>query len=1096
MKQVKIELPKNNDNNKCLETYGHNVSSLLGKLGNGAFSDHTLGKGDWRSFWTFTVNQISHQRFLPPVTSVAEVNKSHSERKISIKSESAEPTPRIHMPQIYARPQSDGSKALSLIAKSTNLKKRFKTNDRNDTSHLSHDTVLKAVEDLPRSKKMYLIDSLAKLQQELEDSMDEDDEECINDTMSVTSSIKGDGKRNGGVSLASSSSITAPTIRKLPQKYGGALVKAPIDNTRKVLLKIGKAMNNIAFKALNYDLTGRGRVENLAPTLLRTRLSRELSLSFTTNEITLLYKKFDVDMKGAIDIVTIYGNAKLLVGSMAKSSKRNKKCNRNTSQDTNIVVEEDIEVEKTDDIVDVDIQRVLDKLAGYACEAIQSGSIRPLDTMKPRVNLREFRQLLNILDIGLSSGELELVEQRYKHMPSGLIDIVSFRKEFKSLGDGLIQGLKQYEAREAFMDALSARDEKESDYTNDRRKNIPNCSDVHGPLLLVIPPPPVPILSTSASHRSQADLTQLLNLKVSEIQNASRQGTSNADNVDCASVRSMTSSVSFSSNISVSRRIPDLASLTLEMSSDLVTPAAVSYHLKPPTSADKLRRHIPQSSDTAILHSIRPDMLTESFSRRSMTQEMIAQEDTYAALLVTEQMANAIERTSGSSCRESVNLDDELASVYSEASLTRAVLLSSTSSRILKPNGKEEVFNSYEEADGRAVSEHSVSSSELRRRPPSIDGNRSQTSVTSQSRNTTSRNTTGRMGSSGLFTSRASRGLLPNSPKSMVDTTAVTATKPTSSAEPWRSDSMVEDCIGNMDVLSSLASNIASAIQANHGEDDEDDSSWNEVCNRGGAAGRNHRDGELEDDEEDVDDDEDEDDIYQAANGRHMGGEILKQEEENENEMEEEEEEDGYSVPGEQRSGLVDEVLRLAEDLLRLSSNSDNLAIPVDESREEEDEMEAGCGEEDEYEGMDYEDECGYGDEDEEYDNDDENMPGPVGLAIRSTMNASGTMSMVLVEVGAGRSRTSVPETELDEQSDRSEDSPGTGSGWRLDHELGSDAGQRRGGQHPNNQEEDREDDLRVKSKIDGNRSGCGVGSRMTESEQIESDDDDDSDVL
>lgn len=253
---------------KCYQ--GFNLESIfrcMQESGHKVDKHYELGEnGNWRLMWDSSLHILGKHQYhiVPKNVSNAKIKKSNSKSKISKDGSASTTLPAI----------DDRSTATSSLAAST---KRMET--LNEKTRRANERREKA-----REAKQREIEMKNKHKEEIWERFH----------LPPTSSIKG---------------VT---------KYG-ALSNNHCEVSL-VLRKIGKGLRSIS-PWDRKELVSRGTIDLLNPTSLRTRLDMFLNVSITPNEVSLIFKKFDPNDTGTVNMADLYGNA---MGTLKKRKKKMK----------------------------------------------------------------------------------------------------------------------------------------------------------------------------------------------------------------------------------------------------------------------------------------------------------------------------------------------------------------------------------------------------------------------------------------------------------------------------------------------------------------------------------------------------------------------------------------------------------------------------------------------------------------------------------------------------------------------------------------------------------------------------------------------------
>ena len=754
-----------------------------------------------------------------------------------------------------------------------------------------------------------------------------------------------------------------------------------------------------------------------------------------------------------------------------------------------------VEGENLEPTYDDNIQNLLDKLAIYAGNIVETNKLKPLNMSRPRVSNREFRVILNQMNVHLTSREALILEKRYLHHSSGLIDIPSFRSDFKALGIAYLQDEKQRAARASFLRVLSAgTDSKKS--LNESGKYIEN----ENMNMNAVP---------SQSQNQKQSLKLLLDVDVQDdedeyvntqgssddencdgdvgrnLQEVQREGDdvdtvqsglsndqsvaksvqssinrddvssdySSADNqtnlrrsgshtskggsVGTATVQSESSASYLSTRSQKSMSRPKL-SVAFDMSDDLLSSSQVSYKQEILTNDRAFERTNSKSVNDALEL---PSSNSSLSSSQSQSERISRGNDAYAALLDQEEDSKSRSDTSQSYNEYSVGSMD--------GSSDSKVFATSS------PKGKQETEEKEDLASlfrAKAIRDSRV---RARTEGSSVVSNMSMSSTGSYSR-LVDRGLQSSGANRGFTISTTSRGLLPSEPKPRPNLYPL---QPKVVAIERRTESLLEDVMGTVEL----------GLANCRGWDTIPDSY---------LPTRAQDEGEDEDEEE------------------NMGNEEEDEDEESKEEVdrgEEEEEDDGGSesnahdriYPNASDQRAVSGVMRLAEDVLRISAGvgleREREIIPQDDNRDDDEDILARDQEEEEYEEPDYEEEE---DDEEDYGDDPDNDQ----LDDINERRSHAHMMAYALLGGLPSSEPDSPTISSSYPSPYGYAGPETNNEdprvsfqrrepWVLDDRGGitrnmdsssvNNTGKSaRKSDHPNNQEEDQQEELRARSRL------------------------------
>ena len=237
---------KKEKESKHLE-FGHDIRSMI-EISFGAENDSltdNIGGQAWYNFWTDSLRIIEQRRFLPAVTS----NKNRVKRK---------------EPDRMSTSHNMSSTNFSIPEGNEPLKKtepRSAPALRAENESLSQEAIMKATSELSKTKQLYLMKVLDKMEDELGFGSEDDQKDtALNEHRSNSASA-------GAVDSAVSDNRRHPSLvnrRDRNRKYGRSIVLTD-DDVSIVLRKIGAAMfpfkdpTKLHNALLNYDLSGVSR---------------------------------------------------------------------------------------------------------------------------------------------------------------------------------------------------------------------------------------------------------------------------------------------------------------------------------------------------------------------------------------------------------------------------------------------------------------------------------------------------------------------------------------------------------------------------------------------------------------------------------------------------------------------------------------------------------------------------------------------------------------------------------------------------------------------------------------------------------------------
>ena len=331
--------------------------------------------------------------------------------------------------------------------------------------------LINAVRHLPHEKKVDLLHSLSKLEDELK-----------------TPSVVIPGHGHGGGSIAGSSvgrynggSVVADDIGSFGsyddasmsvsvmsmssgfvEKNYGIVTESPAKimqrDVIRCLCKVGKAIEG---SDLKHMVGSRDMTEIVGLTALREFLHSRLKCSLTTKEAELVMKFIDTNNRGEVNIYDTLGMAQLNYDKLRRQmkKKRDKEIVGAERKELlirrkNYVTKCEQEKQKGED----SLGRVLGALGEASFHLLVARNTAALQLPRRLVlNSTLFQELLLDFGVNLTLRERKLLELRYSSLyppRMGSVDYTAFKAEFVSLGAELIMSRRKNESMDRFLHAL------------------------------------------------------------------------------------------------------------------------------------------------------------------------------------------------------------------------------------------------------------------------------------------------------------------------------------------------------------------------------------------------------------------------------------------------------------------------------------------------------------------------------------------------------------------------------------------------------------------------------------------------------------------
>jgi hypothetical protein len=354
---------------------------------------------------------------------------------------------------------------------------------------------MRSLKSLPDNKARQFLDKLSELQEDIDiagyeytdytgESINSADNSLHNkmyemdDDVSVDMSV---GSVRSAVSVSSIANSVSSRYSNMTS-YGEP-EKSPNAAASHIMRKIGNAMTPDIVSAISikYDLNSRGG-DLHGPAGVRAILASDIGIQLTTKEIDCLMAKFDIEKKGVVDISSILGQAKIYHNIVAdekfakqyeKKFQKDKKQNLETREYYKKLKSE---APERDSQALVGILKIM---RDAAFEAIIKKNMKPFQSCPMFMVQKEFHDLLDVLNVPLTTRQKCLLERRYFNKDK-LIDTQAFKMEFTLLGRKLVIEEKKKEALHSFLGKLSEDDNEygDRDYNNTTMTMLPKRHDV------------------------------------------------------------------------------------------------------------------------------------------------------------------------------------------------------------------------------------------------------------------------------------------------------------------------------------------------------------------------------------------------------------------------------------------------------------------------------------------------------------------------------------------------------------------------------------------------------------------------------------------
>jgi len=335
--------------------------------------------------------------------------------------------------------------------------------------------LINAVRHLPHEKKVDLLQSLSKLEDELK-------------TPSVVVG-HGHGHGHGGGSVGGGSSVgrynggsvvgddlgsfgsfddASMTVSVMSMSSGfveknyGIVTESPVKIMQRTVIrslcKVGKA---IEASDLKHMVGSRDMTEIVGLTALREFLHSRLKCSLTTKEAELIMKFIDTNNRGEVNIYDVLGMAQLNYDKLRRQLKKKRDKEIVGAERKELLIRRKNYIAKCEEEKlkgEDSLGRVLEVLGEGSYKLMVARTMSALQHPRRLVlNSTLFQELLLDCGVNLTLRERKLLELRYSslHPPRmGSVDYTAFKAEFVALGAELIVARRKHESMDRFLQAL------------------------------------------------------------------------------------------------------------------------------------------------------------------------------------------------------------------------------------------------------------------------------------------------------------------------------------------------------------------------------------------------------------------------------------------------------------------------------------------------------------------------------------------------------------------------------------------------------------------------------------------------------------------
>lgn len=210
----------------------------------------------------------------------------------------------------------------------------------------------------------------------------------------------------------------------------------------KLLLEMGSAIARAEREAdFPYDLNMRGNSLPTAPTFLRTEIAKLLRICLSPKDLSFLMKRFDTDCVGTVDIIEIFGCAKLIYFQHTQEGLMEESQKKQLEERKNLFAQRSAFFLSKSEVLNDCLISIQNKINTCALKSTKE-TLRSIKSCRGILSIKEFKSLLSELGLEFCTREESMLIKKYYQVETDSVNGAEFRFDFEKV----VRGAKRADA--------------------------------------------------------------------------------------------------------------------------------------------------------------------------------------------------------------------------------------------------------------------------------------------------------------------------------------------------------------------------------------------------------------------------------------------------------------------------------------------------------------------------------------------------------------------------------------------------------------------------------------------------------------------------